>query len=385
MSARFASAALLACSGLALLVACSGDDAPAAGGASGGDAGVTLDAGNGGSSSGGGGGGGDAGGPPPPPDAGALAPRLSVSGAQILTPDGKPIQLRGFNWGQWGLAIPQDAPDNVAQGATSVRIPLRWWGDWKGEVDSRNDAAPGHIDPAALAVLDQTIKWATDAKLWTVLFVDSNYGQGAHDSTDNFWTDPAMKQEFLEVWQFLVARYRSTPYIAAYELLPEPQLTGTTADADVKAFYDSLIVPLRTIDPKTPFVVGPTNAYSLHRLDAAYTTVDPQVIYTGDYFIFDTGDELSRMTDITSFVQKHNAPVWINQVGIESGRTDALTKAEHVLSALDQANVGWAWWTYRVHTTDPTTHGIYYEDPSDTTKWLVKPEWLALVSKYMKL
>jgi hypothetical protein len=64
--------------------------------------------------------------------------RLSVSGTQILTPGGKPIVLRGFNWGQWGTAQSTDAASNVSQGANSVRIPLRWWGNAKPGVDSYN-------------------------------------------------------------------------------------------------------------------------------------------------------------------------------------------------------------------------------------------------------
>nr|MBP7915473.1 hypothetical protein [Vitreoscilla sp.] len=39
--------------------------------------------------------------------------RLTVSGSQLLTPDGKPIWLRGFNWGRWGTALPEDGLANV--------------------------------------------------------------------------------------------------------------------------------------------------------------------------------------------------------------------------------------------------------------------------------
>lgn len=317
-------------------------------------------------------------------DAGALEgspPRLVVSGEKILDPSGAPIVLRGYNWGQWGTAQPNDAADNAAQGASSVRIPLRWWGDWKPGVDCKDSASPGHIEPGHLALLDQTIAWAVSQKLWVVLFVDSNYGQGANGATDNFWTDAAMKQEFVEVWQFLVRRYGSLPYIGAWEILPEPHAVDVT-DAQVKDFYDSIIPVIRAIDPKTPIVVGPNDSYNLHRLEASFTTIDPNLIYTGDYFIFD--NTLGRLPQIDAFVAKHHAPVWINQVGIQSGDSDAQTKARDVLGALRTRGVGFAWWTYREQATNPKTHGIYYLDPSNPTAWLVKPEWLALVGDYLK-
>ncbi|MCU7722625.1 glycoside hydrolase family 5 protein [Actinoplanes sp. KI2] len=315
-----------------------------------------------------------------PPPTGAPG-RLSVSGSRILQPGGQPIVLRGYNWGQWGTAQPQDAADNAAQGANSVRLPLRWWGDWKNNVDSRDDAAPGHIDPAHLAQLDRTVGWATGRHLWVILFVDSNNGQGAGDAQDNFWTDPAMRQKFVEVWQFLVARYAHTPYIGAFEILPEPQAPGVS-DAQVRQFYDAIIPVLRRIDPRTPFVVGPNHSYDLRRLTAAHTTVDRNVIYTGDYFIFD--QPLARLPDITRFEQQFDAPVYINQVGIPSGKPDSEAKARTVLAALNSAGVGWSWWTYRIDGSNPGEHGIYYTDPHDRNAWIVKPEWLALVGSYLK-
>ncbi len=211
------------------------------------------------------------------------------------------------------------------------------------------------------------------------LFVDSNYGQGAGGRTDNFWTDPTMKQQFIEVWQFLARRYLHTPFMGGYEILPEPDPIGVSDDG-VRAFYDSIIPVIRAIDARTPVVVGPNKDYNLNHLTAAHTTIDPNVIYTGDYFIFN--DPLDRIPDILDFEARFNAPVWINQVGIPSGNPDSQAKANTVLSAFSANGIGWAWWTYRIAGTNPDTHGIYYEDPTDPSKWLVKPEWLALVNSY---
>ena len=318
-----------------------------------------------------------------PADAGpnpAAPARLSVSGADIVDPTGRPIVLRGYNWGQWGTVQPQDPGDNVAAGANSVRIPLRWWGEWKDGVDSRDPDAPGHISPAHLAILDQTVAWASSHHMWITLFVDSDYGQGAGGRPDNFWTNPEMKQEFAEVWQFLVRRYKTTAYMGAFEILPEPKPVGVD-DAGVRAFYDEMIGVIRGIDRRTPVVVGPNDNYSCAHLAGAYTTVDPKVIYTCNYFIFDK--PLNRIPGIVGFRDTYHAPVWINQVGIESGDIDAKSKARTVLKAFDDNNIGWAWWTYRIVGTNPDTHGIYYRDPNDPDGWIVKADWLALVNGFL--
>ena len=197
--------------------------------------------------------------------------RLTISGSKLITPSGQAIQLRGFNWGHWGKAQPQDAADNYAQGANVVRIILRWWGLYGSpEINSRDDKSPGHIDPEHLAMLDSYIKWATDAGLWVVLAVDSDCGQnGLQDSSNqkfcdpenkygakghNFWTDVSMRQKFIEVWKFVANRYKDTPRIAMYEVLPEPNPAGGSA-ADVTGFYKEVMRAILSVDSRTPFLL----------------------------------------------------------------------------------------------------------------------------------
>jgi len=148
----------------------------------------------------------------------ALAARLSVDGDKILDPSGVAIELRGWNWGQWGSEQAQDAADNAAQGANVVRIPLRWWGFYNNEdqtsdpvtrIDSRSDDAPGHIEPQHLRALDRMIRDAACHGLWIDLFLDSNCGQAsatggtaaycgtvASGAPASFANDPEMVEEF---------------------------------------------------------------------------------------------------------------------------------------------------------------------------------------------
>jgi hypothetical protein len=317
--------------------------------------------------------------------ASATAPaRLSVAGANVVDPAGNPIVLRGYNWGHWGTVQPKDPGAHVAAGANSVRIPLRWWGEWKDDVDSR-DTDPdnlSHIKPGHLELLNQTIEQASAAGMWITLFVDSDHGQGAGGNTNNFWTNPEMKQQFKEVWQFLVRKYKYTPYMGAFEILPEPRPVNKTDD-EVRAFYDEMIGVIRDIDRRTPIVVGPNENYACSHLEGAYTTVDPKVIYTCNYFIFD--NPLNRIGQITDFRRDHNVPVWINQVGIEGCDTDtvALGKADKVLDAFEKNSIGWAWWTYRLNGTNPCTHGIFHLDPSEPDGWKLKKNWRNLVNGYL--
>jgi hypothetical protein len=333
----------------------------------------------------------------------SIPPRLTArqgKNPMIVDPSGKQILLRSYNWGAWNTAQAGDAAASKAAGANAVRIPLRWWGNWKNDpygnpIDSRNESYKDHLDPDHVKILKAMIDQAVAQKLWVVLFVDSNYGQGAQGSTDNFWTDAKMKGEFKEVWTSLVNQFGGYQYIGAWEILPEPN-PPDASDTDVRAFYEEMIGVIRQVDKKTPIVIGPNNGYDLKRLNGdIYTEVDTNIIYTGDYFIFPNqtslANPLDRVPYLTGFQSTWQAPVWVNQVGTESGtdlvdnKSPQIVAAKTLLDTLNTDKIGWSWWTYRIDTSNDQVHGIYYTNPNETNPdakdfWLVKPNWLSLLN-----
>ncbi len=332
--------------------------------------------------------------------------RLSLRGSQIIDHNGNEIMLRGFNWGSWGTAQAQDAKDHVAQGANVVRMPLRWWGDYaRTDVDSRDDAAPGHINPANLKKLDEYVSWASKEQLWIDLFIDSDCGQNGTqeggleaaycDPTHiygtkghNFWTDPAMRKEFIEVWKFVANRYKNTPYIGMYEILPEPGAPGAT-QAQVTEFYKELIAAIRSVDPTTPILIGAGNGYNIKRAADAYIPNTTGIIYTGNLFIYTakTKDaniaELAvRLQGLTALRDTHNVPIFVQQTGARSGDDPDLAYTHALLSLLNKNNVGWTWWTYRQDGPYPDGYGILY--PNKTSAWITKNNVLSVITKYLQ-
>ena len=213
--------------------------------------------------------------------------RLSVKGDQILDPSGNPIILRGFDWGDWGTPQPQDASDNISQGANYVRIPLSWYfGSGTGATDcgtgqdSYDPGQPGNINPANLAMVDQEIKWAGAAHLWVDLMV--------RGGDCDFWTNPKIIPQYLQMWQFLANRYKDTPYIGSYEILsePHPATLGNKVpnEAIVKALAEKNIASIRAIDPVTPIVVGAAQTYDIRNISTAYMPGISNIIYTANFF-----------------------------------------------------------------------------------------------------
>lgn len=336
-------------------------------------------------------------------EAGGSSGRLSVRGADILDPAGKPILLRGWNWGRWGKVEPNDAAENASQGANVVRIPLRWWGQYRNEdVDSRNDSATATagIDPANLATLDGYVRSASKARLWIILFIDSNCGQNGTQNSDmesycdpkrefrnghNFWTDPAMKAKFINVWRFIANRYKDTPYLGMFEPLPEPNPPGASA-ADISALYAELMRNIREVAPGIPFLIG-GDGYKADNVPGAYNSAFKDVVYTGNLFLHAKGGEAQNVAQLKGRFQtlldlrsKYNVPIFVQQVGVRTKDDPTQAQVKAVLSALVDNRVGFTYWEYR-GSNNPGEYGVHYQTKGG---WVPKPEMMSAVTASFK-
>jgi hypothetical protein len=342
--------------------------------------------------------------------AAAPAERLTVSGSQLLGPDGKPVWLRGFNWGRHDTAQPEDGKGNAERGANVVRIPFRWYFEGS-KADMRMTSAPGHFEPEALKRLDQHIKWATDAGLWVVLFGGSDKGAGGAD--ENYWTKPALRQEYKEAWAFIVQRYKDTPRIAAYELLSEPHPKKPATTADLRSFYEEMIATVRRYDTRTPVVIGADDHYAIDQLQGVYTKVDDKIIYAANFYLpkeyckswrrkeldkapiaypgpYVDRSGASRQLDKAAlegflkpaldFRERNRVPVFIDQVGCMSATPGVLEYTKDTLAMMRKYQMHWAFWTYRVNHAGPREHGLWYDDG---TGWKLKTDLDAVLRAAM--
>jgi hypothetical protein len=346
---------------------------------------------------------------PPPPD------RLTVSGTQILGPDHQVIKLRGWNWGQWEATQPGDGAQNATEGATVIRMPLRWWGQWSdkptdppaSKIDSRDDNNPteGYIEHNHVIELDNDINNATNAGLWVILFVDSNCGQASIQndtvafcglapdgvSPSNFGNDPAQATKFHAVWSYLANKYKDHPHIAMYEALPEPQFgcdsTGCSNKGGAVPVYQGIISAIRAQDTRTPIMVGSTGGYDVDLLvDAAVIPNTPNLVYTGNFLNGGSGHP-EKVALLTQFGNAHNVPMFVQQVGSRKDQGDPAgvytirdTRATTILSTMNQAGIGWTWWTYREsHSDSGTGFAPYYS--AGVTNFILDVDWLNTITK----
>jgi hypothetical protein len=339
---------------------------------------------------------------------------LRVKGQKIIGPDGKAVRLRGPNWGRWGTAVQQDAWDAKAQGATCVRIPLRWWGLYASkDVDSRNDASNDSyfINPDNLAILDEMIRWASEAGLHIILFVDSDCGQnglqdgdppgwfpggtpaycdpdGLYPNGHNFWTDLEARAKFFRVLQFVARRYGNNPWLGIFEPLPEPNPSSASLK-EINAFYVEAVAAVRLILPHIPILVG-GRRYGASNINPSFMDGFDGIVYTADMFLHIGGatmaDNLaefaSRIGMLQTFQAAHDVAIFIQQTGVQSGDDDAdHTALRSTLDQLNAAGFGWAYWEER-DSPNPDGYGIRYQDHNGG--WIVKTDVQQIIaSRYV--
>lgn len=333
-------------------------------------------------------------------------PSLTLQGKRILDHNGNDILLRGHGWGRWGAQREQDAIDAKAQGANVIRIPVRWRGYYQGfpGTDSYQADAPGRVNPANLAILDAMIGWVTSRQMWAAPFSDSNCLQNSMQSLQNFnyciafpptggdwtvagrnlWTDPVWREEWMQLLEFFADRYKDTPYIAWWEIMPEPNPLGVSA-ADVSAFYIEAARRMMARGWKRPFLVGPFGGYNINQIATALVKTSIPFIYTGNLFQFvnDThaknlSKTRTRFQSMLDLRAEADVPVFTQQVGCRTGDDPPPYDYTKQLLNLHVANkVGFTWWEYLDTVISPDEYGLLYSDGAGG--YITKTDYLAMV------
>lgn len=327
----------------------------------------------------------------------------------MLAPQGSAIILRGMNEGTWGEMRSTDAAAIAAQGANVVRVLIRWWGLYgSASVESRSDDAPGHFKPDHLAQFLKEVQWCVDAGLWVIPVIDSNCGQnglqdaqmvqycdasGAYPGGHNFFTDLSQRKLFKEAWVHLAGILKNYPNIAFYELLPEPlgERDGSHA-AEVSAFYQELMTAIEDTagDTRTPFLVGPRDAYNISLADEAYIAAPRwrnRVVYTGNLFIRTGKSQAENLASIdarlgalAAMKTARNVPVFIQQFGVRTGDDPGNFYLETGLARMRAAGIGYTGWQWRQNTSNPDEYAVVIKDPASGAD-VIKTAVLALYSK----
>ena len=301
---------------------------------------------------------------------------VHADGKYLVSPDGKRLQLRGTNLGNWlepegymfgleggpqstreieglvnELIGPQEAEkfwqtyrdayvteDDMRflheAGLNSIRIPLHY-----------KFFTPGNEE--GFQRLDRVVGWAKKYGLYVILDMHCAPGGQTGSNIDDSWGYPwlfesAEDQELtIRIWKRIAQHYRDNPTVLGYDLLNEPiphfpQLRKY--NPALEPLYKRITAEIRQVDVHHVIILGGA------QWDTNFTVFgapfDSNVMYTfHKYWSPPTEAEIQPYLDFRS---RYNVPIWLGESGENKDEW-----IHDFTAVLEKDEVGWAFWPYK--------------------------------------
>jgi endoglucanase len=312
----------------------------------------------------------------------------------IVDGQGKPVQLKGVNFGGWLMmeayfvyapALPQQVFEKEFAKECGVKaldeIMTRFRNNFITEEDFKQVASwgmncirlPFHYkvgaDKQAVSYLDQAIVWARKHDVYLIL--DLHAAPGAqnpdwHSDSLNrkteLWTKKSNRQQTYALWEKLADRYKDETIIAGYDILNESVLEDNDL---LNEFYREAIKAIRRSDKNhILFIEGQFWAQQIDVLD---DFEDDNWVYSIHFyepmeFAFNliqfihypwngcNKDVLRRrMEGYYKFAQKKQRPVHVGEFGVNyrQGVYNEHVYLRDELKCFNDFGFHWNYWTYK--------------------------------------
>jgi len=320
---------------------------------------------------------------------------LRTQGTQIVDASGNPVLLRGMGLGGWMLqegymlelpafgtqqvigshisdligpakteAFYQAWLDNhttkadidamATWGFNSVRLPMHYR-LYTLPVDQEPVAGEQTWLEEGFRRTDQLLSWAKANDMYLILDLHAAPGGQGNDiniadrdpSKPSLWDDPAQQDKMIALWRKLAERYKDEPYIAAYDIINEPNW-GFQDAKDKNGCAESRNAPLRDLLVRTTAAIREVDRRHIVIIEGNcwgnnYRGVleggrwdDNLVLSFHKYWNVTTRESIG---DLLKLRDTYDIPLWLGETGENSNdwfaRTVALAEGE---------GIGWAWW-----------------------------------------
>lgn len=314
---------------------------------------------------------------------------VRVEGKQFIAPDGKAIQLKGINLGNWLMpegymfkferAKSPRQIEGAIERIVGAEAAQRFWRSYRETYITEDDFVfiksagfnlvriPLHyrhfvrgdrFEGEGYALLDRAIGWARAHGLYVVLDIHAAPGGQTginHDDGPGYplmFYVPAHRRLTVGLWRHIAERYRNEPAILGYDLLNEPIAPyHDTAwlNPKLEPFYREVTAAIRSVDRhRIIFIAGGQWSSTFDMFGPPWTN---NLAYTFHSFWASTKrDSIQRHLN---FSARHDVPLFIGETG---ELTDEWNEGFRTL--LEAHGIGWSFWTYKNLDTPSTIVSI---------------------------
>ncbi len=315
----------------------------------------------------------------------AAEPRfVSVQEKQIITPDGKPLLLRGIGIGNWlvqegymfklwgGLYESPREIHNLVSALVGPEEARAFWVKFydnyitKDDIDFLKQAGfnsvrvpfnyklltpeeqPGIWLEPGFGLLDRIVAWAKENGLYVILDMHCAPGGQTGANIDDSWgypwlyESPEAQQRVVAVWRKIADRYRDEPAVLGYDLMNEP----LPSDRPQIRKYDSLLEPILK---RIASAIREVDAHHIIILEGgAWDTTfsnfgppfDSKLVYSFHKYWSPTTQE--SLKEYLDFRDKYNVPIWLGESGENTDQW-----VSQMVELAEKNNIGWAFWPYK--------------------------------------
>jgi hypothetical protein len=301
---------------------------------------------------------------------------VRADGKYLVAPDGKRLQLRGTNLGNWlepegymfGLDGGPESPREIEEFFNELIGPeqaAKFWQAYRDAYVTEDDIRflheaglnsiriplhykfflPGNEE--GFARLDRVVDWAREYGLYVILDMHCAPGGQTGTNIDDSWGYPwlyeshADQELTIRIWKRIAEHYRNNPTVLGYDLLNEPiphfpQLQRY--NPALEPLYKRITAAVRQVDTHHVIILGGAQWDS--NFDVFGPPFDRNVLYT--FHKYWTPPTEAVIQPYLDFRARYNVPIWLGESG---ENTDAWI--HDFTAVLEKNEIGWAFWPYK--------------------------------------
>ncbi|SRR6266436_6205594 len=322
---------------------------------------------------------------------------ITTRGKDLVSPNGKPLLLKGINLGNWLLPegymfkFKQTNSPRLIQTAISELVgedeARRFWKTYRDNYITREDIAfikqagfnsvrvpfsyrlfvsegPGpKLEGPGYELLDKVVDWCRKEGLYVILDMHAAPGGQTGDNIDDsfgypFLFESSESQELTaNLWRKIAARYRADPTIIGYDLLNEPiapYFDTASLNQKLEPLYRKMTSAIREVDANHLLFLGGAQWDSNFKVFGP--PFDRKLVYTFHKYWVPVKQE--AIQPYLDFRTRYDVPVWMGESG---ENTDEWIDSFRKL--LEASDVGWCFWPYK--KLDATSCIVSIKRPED--------------------
>ena len=231
----------------------------------------------------------------------------------------------------------------ASTGATTVRIPFHY------KIFTDEDYLGMKSASEGFALMDRVIGWCREHGLRVILDMHDCPGGQTGDNIDDSYGYPwlfrseRMQEKFIDVWVSIAGHYAGETAVLGYDLMNEPIAHYFEDKEELNAVLPQLmertVAAIREVDKKHIMILAGAQWNTNFKVYESWD-FDDNIMFT--CHIYKCPPSANSLKGFTSFRDKTGLPMYMGETG---ENTDEWV--ESFRTALEGANIGWTFWTYK--------------------------------------